>query len=69
LLYFLVLSLLVLQAIWQYIIEITPLLWVCGVSQFSTKGYHIKWLQIFEPTYDTSFGKNKCTYVIEDGSG
>ena len=31
LLYFLVLSLLVLQAIRQYIIEVTPLLWVCGV--------------------------------------
>ena len=39
LLYFLVLSLLVLQAIRQYIIEVTPLLWVCGVSQFST-WYH-----------------------------
>src|SRR6185312_10285084 len=35
----LVLSLLVLQAIRQYIIEVTPLLWVCGVSQFST-WYH-----------------------------
>jgi len=36
LLYFIVLSLLVLQAIRQYIIEVTPLLWVCSVPQFST---------------------------------